>query len=297
MVNIESFRHLYPFKSNFLQIGEYKYHYIDEGQGEVLLMLHGNPTWSFYYRNLILYFSKKYRVIAPDHMGCGLSDKPQKYPYTLSTHIKNLERLIENLKLTHITLVVHDWGGPIGFGAAIEHPELFKRFVIFNSAAFLNSEYDLQMPNRIRICKYPGIGQLAIRVFNSFARGGLWMAATHKENLSRDVKRGYLAPYNNYKNRIANLRFVQDIPWTPKVPSFPIFEKITSCLKLFKSQPMLIIWGEKDFCFTHRFLMAWEDYFPHASVKLIPDAGHYVIEDAYERIIPWVELFLFRHKI
>jgi len=296
-VAVESFRHLYPFKPRFLTIEGYQYHYIDEGKGEVLLMLHGNPTWSFYWRNLITHFSKKYRVIAPDHMGCGLSSKPQSYPYTLATHIANLTKLIEHLNLSNITLFMHDWGGPIGMGYAVQHKTNVRRFVIFNSAAFLDFERKLDMPNRIKLCALPIFGDFVVRGLNSFVRGALWMAITHQEHLTSDVKQGYLAPYDSYKNRIAVLRFIQDIPWHPGIPSYTILEHMTSELKSFENHPVTLIWGEKDFCFTHRFLMAWEDHFPYASVKLIPDAGHYVVEDAYETIIPWVENFLSRNPL
>ena len=292
MVDTSSFRHLYPFQSHFLDINGHRYHYVDEGQGEVLIMLHGNPTWSFYWRNLITHFSKKYRVIAPDHMGCGLSDKPQKYPYTLSTHIENLEKLITHLNLSNITLFMHDWGAPIGMGYATQFKHHVRRFVVFNSAAFLDFESRLKLPLRIKLCSLPIFGDIVIRLFNAFARGALLMAIHHQEKLTPDVKAGYLAPYNSFKNRVANLRFVQDIPWHPAIPSYSILEKITYDLSHFKNYPMIIIWGEKDFCFTHRFLMAWEDFFPYAYTRLISDADHYVVEDAYERIIPWVENFL-----
>ena len=139
-MELDDIKDLYPFESNFLELEDgLKMHYIDEGEGEVLLMLHGNPTWSFYYRNLIQSFQKKYRCIAPDHIGCGLSDKPQDYNYTLSTHIDNLEQLVNSLGLKDITLVMHDWGGSIGMGLAVRQPKLIKRLIIFNTAAFLST--------------------------------------------------------------------------------------------------------------------------------------------------------------
>ncbi len=145
------FKELYPFRSNFLDLDGLKYHYLDEGTGANLLMLHGNPTWSFYYRNLILGLKDEYRILAPDHIGCGLSDKPQQYNYTLARHIANLEILIDKLKLKDITLVLHDWGGAIGMGFAVKHPELVKRFVIFNTAAFLMPEIHFLL----KICRMP----------------------------------------------------------------------------------------------------------------------------------------------
>ena len=153
------FRDLYPFRSQYLTLSGWKYHYVDEGSGDPLVMLHGNPTWSFYYRALIAAFSPTHRVIAPDHVGCGLSDKPQAYSYTLAQHINNLEALLDALELERLTLFLHDWGGPIGMGYALRHPERVKRFVVFNTAAFPVS----RIPLRINVCKLPGFGALAVR--------------------------------------------------------------------------------------------------------------------------------------
>ena len=161
----EPFRDLYPFESHYLSLAGHKYHYVDEGTGDPLVMLHGNPTWSFYYRALIAEFRNRHRVIAPDHMGCGLSGKPQDYPYTLEQHIANLEALLDSLKLERVTLFLHDWGGPIGMGYAVRHPERVKRFVIFNTAAFPAP----RIPFRINICKLPLFGTIVVRGFNAFA--------------------------------------------------------------------------------------------------------------------------------
>ncbi|OGQ18200.1 MAG: alpha/beta hydrolase [Deltaproteobacteria bacterium RIFCSPHIGHO2_02_FULL_40_11] len=297
MVDTSAFKHLYPFKSHFLNIHGHQMHYIDEGQGEILVMLHGNPTWSFYYRNLIRHFSKNYRVIAPDHMGMGLSDKPRFYQYTLKTHIENLNALLTDLNVQKTTLLMHDWGGPIGMGYAHQHPENVKRFIVFNSAAFMGGEYNLTIPIRIELCRIPVLGEVGVRLLNGFVRGALWMGIKNKAALTSDVRKGYLAPYNSYRNRIAILKFVRDIPWHEKIPSYPIFENMTDRHPIFKDHPMLIVWGEKDFCFTHRYLMAWEDFFPNAWVKIIADAGHLVVEDAYDRIIPWIEDFLNRYPL
>src|SRR5690606_35258145 len=131
--NLEKF---YPFRSHFLQLGNHNLHYVDEGKGQPILMLHGNPTWSFYYRNLVAAFSENFRTVVPDHMGCGFSDKPQDYDYSLGTHINNAYKLIKFLDLKDIILVVHDWGGAIGFGLVTRYPALFSKIVILNTAAF-----------------------------------------------------------------------------------------------------------------------------------------------------------------
>lgn len=284
---------LYPFTSNTLDLDSYKYHYLDEGQGDPLLMVHGNPTWSFYYRNLILEFKKSYRCVVPDHMGMGKSDKPQNYSYTLSRHIDNLEALVDKLGLSDITLVVHDWGGAIGMGFAVRQPQKIKRLVLFNTAAFLSDK----IPIRLRLCRLPGFGVVAIRGFNAFALAAITMACKNKERMTDQVRAGYLAPYNNFTNRIANLRFVQDIPMTPDAPSYSVIKNIEDNLSQFASLPIMIAWGAKDFVFNKSFLKKWQEIFPDAEVHWIPDAGHYVVEDAHERIIPWMQEFFLKNPL
>ena len=144
----------YPFRSHFLRLDGHSLHYVDEGAGQPILMLHGNPTWSFYYRNLIRGFSQKFRTIVPDHMGCGLSDKPQDYDYSLETHIQNAYQLIKFLDLKKIILIVHDWGGAIGFGLVTRYPELFDRIVILNTAAYPS----VHIPQRINLLRQGKIG-------------------------------------------------------------------------------------------------------------------------------------------
>ena len=284
---------LYPFSSHSLQLDRLRYHYLDEGSGENLLMLHGNPTWSFYYRNLILGLKGSYRCVVPDHMGMGKSDKPQDYPYTLSRHIDNLEKLTDHLELDDITLVVHDWGGAIGMGFAVRHPERIRRLVIFNTAAFLSSE----IPLGLSLCRIPGFGAIAIRGFNMFARGAIRWACVKQERMTEEVRAGYLAPYDNFANRVANLRFVQDIPISPDSPSYSVIQHIEENLKLFREHPVQIIWGAHDFVFNDHFLKRWQEIFPQAEVHRMEDAGHYVVEDAHERILPLLYEFLQKNPI
>ena len=280
---------LYPFSSNILQLKQFRYHYLDEGFGnEPLLMLHGNPTWSFYYRNLILGLKKTYRCVVPDHMGMGLSDKPQKYPYTLAQHIDNLEKLFDHLKLDNITLVVHDWGGPIGMGFAVRHPERIKRLVIFNTAAFLSRE----IPLSLKLCLLPGFGTIAIRGFNAFAIAATYWACKKQERMVKKVRAGYLAPYDSFANRVATLRFVQDIPMSLDSPSYSVVQHIEENLSLFRNHPVQIIWGGQDFVFNDHFLDRWKEIFPQAEVNRIEGAGHYVLEDAHEDILPMMKKFL-----
>ena len=288
MTDWNMLRGIYPYTSHYFNLKPHRYHYLDEGDGEPLLFLHGNPTWSFYYRTLIQGLKDGYRCVAPDHIGCGLSDKPQNYSYTLETHIDNLERLVDAIELKNITLIMHDWGGAIGMGFAVRRPEKVKRLVIFNTAAFLSTH----IPWRIDICRGSLLGSIAIRVFNAFARGVLVFGAEHKERLNVQVRAGYLAPYDSFKNRVGNLRFVQDIPMTPDIPSYSIVQNIETNLHKFRDRPVMIVWGKKDFCFNDYFLQKWCDYFPDAEVHEVEDAGHLIVEDAYEKIIPWMRKFL-----
>ncbi|MGB2987483.1 MAG: alpha/beta fold hydrolase [Phycisphaerae bacterium] len=272
----------YPFETHYLDVIGGRMHYVDEGNGPAVVMLHGNPTWSFYYRELIKGLRDRYRVIAPDHIGCGLSDKPQDYPYTLSTHIDNVERLIDHLELKEVTLAVHDWGGPIGFGWAARHPQRVRGFIVFNTAAFLGG----RIPFRIRVCRWPIFGDIAVRGLNAFARAAIHMACCKRERMTPEVKRGYLLPYDSVANRVAILCFVRDIPLSPRIPSYAVLKQIEAALPQFRDRPMVILWGMKDFCFTDRFLEEWVARFPQAAVHRFADAGHYVVEDAHERILP-----------
>ncbi len=293
MFDVNTLKELYPFQSNFIELDGLKYHYLDEGKGEPVVMLHGNPTWSFYYRRLVSGLREQYRVIVPDHMGCGLSDKPQKYNYRLKQHIDNLDIFLEKLELKNITFALHDWGGAIGMGWAVRNPERVKRFVVFNTAAFLLP----CIPFRISICRIPVFGDIAVRCFNVFARLSIHMACKKKERMTPEVKSGYLAPYDSFADRIAILRFVQDIPMAPKDYSYSMLKDIESKLSQFRNHPMLIIWGEKDFCFNQHFLDRWKTYFPQAEVEKVSDAGHYVVEDAWEKIVPRVKDFLARNPL
>lgn len=279
---------LYPFQSRYLDLDGVRMHYVDEGNGPAIVMLHGNPTWSFYYRELIKGLRDKYRVIAPDHIGCGLSDKPQAYRYTLAAHVDNLERLLAHLVVKDVTLLVHDWGGPIGFGWAGRHPDKVRRFAVFNTAAFLEG----QMPLAIRAARWPVFGEIAVRWLNLFVRSAPYLACHHWKRMTREVKRAYALPYDRPSHRTAVLRFVRDIPLSAKVPSYDVVRAIEDALPVFRGRPMIIFWGMKDFCFTGRFLESWRVRFPDAVVHRIEDAGHFVVEDAHERILPALRAFL-----
>jgi len=272
---------IYPWQPKRLAVDGGELSYIDEGprDGPVMVCVHGNPTWSFYWRALIENYSDRYRVIVPDHIGCGLSDKPQDWPYQLAGHVANLGALIDHLGVSDIPLVVHDWGGAIGVGLATQRPEQFSRLVITNTAAYLSQD----IPLSIASCRIPGFGTVAVRGLNGFARAATVRAVV--KPLAADAKAGLLFPYDSWHNRIATLRFVEDIPLSPTHPSYATLESIDAGLEGLKDKPMLICWGDDDFCFTPKFRAEWERRFPDARVHAWADVGHYVMEDAPERLI------------
>lgn len=288
---------LYPFTGRYLDVGGSRCHYLDEGRGEPLVMLHGNPTWSFYYRNLVLGLRDAYRTIVPDHIGCGLSDKPDDahYEYSLRQRVADLEMLLDHLELrNNLTLVLHDWGGMIGMAFAHRHPERIKRLVILNTAAFPLPPAK-RLPSSLWWCRTPLLGPLLVRGLNAFSRGAVRYCV--RKPLPPDVRNGYLAPYDSWRNRIAVLRFVQDIPLTPGDRGFDLVREVADGLYRFASLPMLICWGERDFVFDRHFLDEWRRRFPAAETHVFADAGHYVLEDAGMEILPLVRDFLRRHPL
>lgn len=288
MSSSADWRSLYPFASNYLTLPQARYHYVDQGQGQPLLMVHGNPTWSFYWRHLIQQFSGDYRTIAVDHVGCGLSDKPQNYNYCLEQHVENLVALIDTLDLQEITLLVHDWGGAIGLGAALKRPERVERLVLFNTGAFPPP----YCPWRIRACRWPVVGPLGVRYFNLFARAALTMATEKPERFTPEVCAGLLAPYDNWNNRVAIQRFVDDIPLSPRHRTYAVLKRMEEELPSLADRPIQLIWGAQDWCFQLECLERFQTYWPTARATIFSDAGHYVVEDASERIEPLLRDFL-----
>jgi haloalkane dehalogenase len=288
-----AWRDLYPFESHHFDLGGVRLHYVDEGAGEPLLFVHGNPTWSFYWRNLIVGLRDRHRAIAVDHIGCGLSDKPHEYNYTLQQRIDDLVRLVESLDLSGATLLAHDWGGAIGLGTIQLLPERFSRIVLFNTGAFPPPF----VPWRIAACRTPILGTLAVRGFNAFSRAALSMAVEKSERMKADVRAGLLAPYDSWANRVAVDRFVRDIPFSPRHPTWKTLERIEAGLPSLSDRPIQLIWGMRDWCFRPECLERFVGHWPSAEVHKLADCGHYVIEDGHERIVPLVREFLAANPI
>jgi haloalkane dehalogenase len=281
---------LYPFETqSFTTPAGARMSYVDEGprSDEAVLLLHGNPTWSFYYRELVDALSSNLRCIAPDHIGMGLSEKPQDYDYTLATRIADIEALVASLGLKRVHLVVHDWGGAIGFGFAARHAGLIDRLVILNTAAFASS----RLPWRIALCKAPLLGPALVRGLNGFAEPATWMAMARRR-LTPDEARAYLWPYDSWANRVAVSAFVRDIPMSAAHPSWKTLKEVEAGLGQFLDRRALIVWGGRDFCFDDSFLVQWRKFLPQARARRLADAGHYVLEDATEDVVPEVRPFL-----
>ncbi|MBZ0306331.1 MAG: alpha/beta fold hydrolase [Anaerolineae bacterium] len=261
-------------------------------------MVHGNPTWSFYYRNIVAALHDSYRTIVPDHIGCGYSDKPDdsRYEYTLRRRVDDLEILLDRLQLKgNITFILHDWGGMIGMAYAARHPERIKRLVLLNTAAF-HLPKEKKLPLSLWLVRNTAVGALSVRYFNAFSRGAAWVACT-KKRMPRALREAYCAPYNSPQNRIATLRFVQDIPLKSGDPAYDLVSQTQQFLEAgtFQHIPTLICWGMKDFVFDHHFLTRWKKYLPQAEVHQFPESGHYVLEDSSDEIIPLIQQFLKNH--
>lgn len=268
---------LYPFEPRRFRTPQgAALSYVDEGpQGpEAALMVHGNPTWSFYYRNLVRELSPFVRCVAPDHVGMGLSDKPAGYRYTLASRIADLEALVDSLGLERVHLIVHDWGGPIGLGAAVRNPGRFASIVIQNTAAFASD----RIPSRIALCRVPVAGQVLVRGLNGFAAPAAGMAMASRA-LTAAERAGYLYPYGSWRTRIGVWSFVRDIPMEAAHESRPALEEVERGLPRLSGIPKLILWGGRDFCFDDTFLNRWLGIYPDARVQRLGQAGHYVLED------------------
>lgn len=286
---------IYPFVGRYFDRGGIKLHYLDEGAGEPVVMVHGNPTWSFFFRKLVTRLKPGNRVIVPDHIGCGFSDKPtdERYAYTLKSRVDDLEQLLDGLGLKQgLTLLVHDWGGAIGMAYAARWPERIKRLVILNTAAF-HPPADKTVPWPIRLARTFPWGPLLVRGLNAFSLGAAYTAAI--KPLPRNVRQAYIAPYNNWANRIAVLRFVEDIPLNAAEPAYDVITQAEKGLERFNGVPALICWGGKDFVFDEWYLQEWMRRLPQAEVRRFPKAGHYILEDEAEGVAEAVLGFLKRH--
>jgi haloalkane dehalogenase len=295
----------YPFTPHRLEVRPgIALSYLDEGprDGEVVVMLHGNPSWSYYWRHLVLGLRDRYRCIVPDHVGMGLSDKPDdardaspRYDYTLRSRVEDLTALLEHLGITGpVTLAVHDWGGMIGLGWALSHMPQVRRLVVLNTATFPLPAAK-PMPRALAFGRDSALGALAIRGFNAFAAIASYLGVARR--MPSAVRRAYVAPYDSWAHRIATLRFVQDIPLREGDPAWALVDEAGRRLHELADRPVFIGWGLRDFVFDRHCLDTFAAALPDAEVHAFEDADHYVLEDKHAVLVPMIRAFLERHPL
>jgi pimeloyl-ACP methyl ester carboxylesterase len=272
--------------------GGIRMHWVDEGAGDPVVMVHGNPTWSFYYRSLVAALRDRHRCIVPDHVGMGLSDKPRddRYGYTLKSRVDDLEALLEHAGARErVTLVVHDWGGMIGMAWAARHPERVARLVILNTAAF-RLPAGKALPRELWWVRNTPLGALLVRGLNEFVEGAIRRCTV--KPLPPEVAEQYGMPFRSWGDRGPVHRFVQDIPLGPGDAAWATMEGTEAALATFRDRPMLICWGMKDFVFDGDFLAEWVRRFPAAEVHRFEDAGHWILEDEPDAVAALVKGFV-----
>jgi len=262
----------YPFESNFFSTPYGNIHYVDEGTGDPIVFVPGNPSWSFEARNMIKILSKQYRCIAVDHLGFGLSDKPLDFSYLPQEHAKNLEALLESLNLERITMLVGDWGGPIGLSYAIRHPEKIKSIVITNTWLW-SVKNDLYYQGFSGFMGGP-IGRWLIQRQNFFAQTVVSMAFGDKSKLTPHIHKHYLEQFSNPEERKGNWVFPKQI-----IGASDWLESLWNQRNLLNDKVVVIAWGAKDIAFREKELKTWISAFPKARVMRFPNSGHFIPEE------------------
>jgi pimeloyl-ACP methyl ester carboxylesterase len=275
---------LYPFQSHFLELEGGRMHYVDEGSGPVVVMVHGTPTWSFLYRHLIASLATTHRVIAIDHLGFGLSDKPAGADYRPAALAANLEALIQRLELENLVLVVHDFGGPIGLGYAIEHPENVRALVLFNTWMWSLAGTQAETVSRFMAGR---IGRFLYTRLNFSPRVLLKMLFADKRKLTPEIHRHYLEAFPSPAQRQAPWVFAREL-----AGSSDWYEGLWQRRQALAGKPALLLWGMKDQAFGAEALARWKQALPEATVVEFPDAGHFVQEEAPEEAAEQIRRFL-----
>lgn len=291
---LEPWMALYPFEGKRVDLGGYAMHYLDEGRGDTVLLLHGNPTWSFYYRELVKTLRGEHRCLAPDHVGMGLSDRPDetRYRYTLKSRVDDLDAFMKRVAPSGpVTLILHDWGGMIGMSWAARHPERVRAVVASNTACF-RLPPEKSFPGLLKILRGAVTG-IPLRASRS-ARSFVLSTCTARRPLPSAVADAYLSVCDGWRESLAVHHFVQDIPLSPRDPAWDLIVETESKLGLFKDTPMLLAWGTKDWVFDETFLEGWRKRFPKAEVRRFSDCGHFLLEDAPSELVPLIAEFLER---
>jgi len=275
----------YPFESHYLTLDAGQMHYVDEGQGEPVVMVHGTPTWSFLYRRQIKAISTQHRVVAPDHIGFGLSAKPAGWSYLPKDHAQNLTALIEYLNLKDITLVVHDFGGPIGLSYAVENPHNVKRIVILNTFMWsLKGDPGFERPVKL-FDNF--LGCFLYKYMNFSAKVMIPSAWGKKKKLTKHIHRHYIRALPTPAARQGTWVFLQQL-----VGSSDWFQSLWDRRSAIADKPALIIWGMRDMAFKHKELDRWKTLFPHARVVCLEKTGHFLPDEDSGRVAGLICSFL-----
>ena len=287
----ETFDGTFPFTPHYFDNNAFQMHYVDEGSGEPIVLVHGDPTWGYLYRNFIHALARHQRCIVPDHMGMGKSGIPQEqYPYRLQHHIANFENLLLHLDLHDVTLVLHDWGGPVGLGFATRHPERVKRLVLMNTWAFAPWPGG-PFPRLLEIIR-SARGEKFVLEKNGYLEPALLGTTFHIENLTQEVMDAYRAPFPTPASRLAMLCWSRDIPVSEADPSYAEMKRIERGLSRFLDTPTLLVWGMRDPVLSEPVLRTWQSIYPRAITYEIEDASHFLQEDAPARIVNCIGEFL-----
>jgi cis-3-alkyl-4-acyloxetan-2-one decarboxylase len=285
------FEGTFPFEAHYLRAGKTNLHYLDEGppSSRPLLFLHGNPTWSYLWRRPVAELSERgHRCVAFDHMGFGRSEKPPRLSaYTLERHVENALAVIDELDLQDVTLVAHDWGGPIGLGAMLERAERLRAVVLMNTWAW---ELPSWLPPFIREFRTEGLGEILALGGNLFVESAI-PGGMARRDLDPMMMEAYRAPFPDYWSRAGTLAFQRDIPLTERDSSAPLISSIHERLPQL-DVPVLLVWGMRDPVFQPVFLDQWRELFPRAESAELEDASHYVVEDRPDAVIGAIERFL-----
>jgi haloalkane dehalogenase len=281
----EPFRDLpgFAFEPNYVEQDGLRMHYVDEGRGDAVLLLHGEPTWSFLYRNVIQRLAHDARILAPDYFGFGRSDKPvERDWYTYDSHYASIERFVKQLDLSDLTVVVHDWGGPIGLRLAIEHPERVGRLVITQTGVFAG---------RAPSDEWLRFREMVRRVGADLQAGRLVQAGCVTE-LPDEVVAAYDAPFPVPESKTGALMFPELVPTEPDNPSAAKMLEVRDALRSW-DRPTLIVFGDSDPIFSPRVGERFAELIPGAeSAETLTGAGHFLQEDRGqelgERIAVWL---------
>lgn len=276
----------YPFTPQVFTHAHGQLSYVDEGEGRPVVMLHGNPTWSWFYRRVMTDLRSDYRCLSLDHLGMGLSEKPKGGPYHLAAHRDRFRDWLEHLGIKQFHLIAHDWGGAIGAAFAVREPERLLSLTFMNTAAFPFPH----IPWRIGICRIPLLGRFLMTGLNGFARAATRI--TTVKPLPKDIRKGYLFPYQRFQDRVAIAEFVRDIPIRESHRSYKTLVETGKNLERLRRHPTLLLWGMQDWCFHPRVLAAWQRRFPDAEVVPLEEAGHYLLEDEPEACSRAIKRFL-----